>query len=117
MADLKRKPLPAELNEALRGGVIGFPTATGERPRQEVEPSGAGQGAQKEAERQRRAPKTVQVNVAVTEELADLIGEEAIKAGSTRRWLAKLMKDAGYIVPEADLMPLDLRRRKNRPVP
>jgi hypothetical protein len=49
--------------------------------------------------------------------LADLIGEEAIKAGSTRRWLAKLMKDAGYIVPEADLMPLDLRRRKNRPVP
>jgi hypothetical protein len=36
----------------------------------------------------------------VSEELADIISDEAKKAGSTRRWLAWLMKEAGYPVPD-----------------
>jgi hypothetical protein len=104
----KPKPLPSELNEALRGNVVGLPTTSPE-PRVPDPQDRAGEGARKE--RDRRAPPTVQLNVAITEELADMIADEAVKAGSTRRWLAKLMKDAGYPVPEADLMPIDNRRR------
>jgi hypothetical protein len=111
MAELKAKPLPAELNHALRGGMAGIPTATGEAPQHT--PERVGERVELKG-RQRRAPPTVQLNVAITEELADMIAEEAIKAGSTRRWLARLMKDAGYPVPEADLTPFDLRRRQSR---
>jgi hypothetical protein len=53
------------------------------------------------------------MNFNITEELADIITEEARKAGSTRRWLARLMKDAGYSVPDADLTPyMNVRRRR-----
>jgi hypothetical protein len=111
MAELKAKPLPAELNHALRGGMTGIPTAIGE-PSQH-EPERRGEGADLK-EKQRRAPATVQLNVAITVELADMIAEEAVKAGSTRRWLARLMRNAGYPVPEADLTPFDWRRRQSR---
>ena len=56
---------------------------------------------------------SVQLNLNVTEELADIISEEAQKAGSTRRFIARLMKEAGYPVPQADLTPyMNVRRRK-----
>jgi hypothetical protein len=99
------------LNQALRGGMTGIPTAIGETSQRELERRGEGVELK---EKQRRAPPTVQLNVAITEELADMIAEEAVKAGSTRRWLARLMKNAGYPVPEADLTPFDLRRRQSR---
>jgi hypothetical protein len=104
----KPKPLPSELNDALRGNVVGLPTTSPES-REPDRHERAGEGGRKE--RERRAPPTVQLNVAVTEELADMIADEAVKAGSTRRWLARLMKDAGYPVPAADLTPVDNRRR------
>ena len=110
MAELRAKPLPAELNYALRGGMPGIPTAIAEPSQRELERGGEGA----ELKEKRRRPPTVQLNVAITEELADMIAEEAVKAGSTRRWLARLMKNAGYPVPEADLTPFDLRRRQNR---
>jgi hypothetical protein len=53
----------------------------------------------------------VQVNTSVTEALARIIATEAAKAGSTRRFIARLMRDAGYDVPAADLNPPDNRRR------
>jgi hypothetical protein len=68
--------------------------------------------ASKPAEAPRvRAAKTVQVNFKASEAFADLLAQEAVKAGSTRRFLARLMRDAGYAVPEADLNPPETRRR------
>lgn len=55
-----------------------------------------------------------QVNFKVTTAFADLIAEEAAKAGSTRRFFARLMRDAGYPVPEADVNPPEGRRRGRR---
>ena len=63
--------------------------------------------------RPRKAPPVVQLNLNVNEELADIISEEAKKAGSTRRWLARVMKEAGYDVPDADLNPyMNVRKRR-----
>jgi hypothetical protein len=64
-----------------------------------------------EASRQ-RPPPVVQVNFKASEAFADLIAREAEKAGSTRRFFARLMRDAGYQVPEADVNPTDNRRRR-----
>jgi hypothetical protein len=80
MAELKAKPLPAELNHALRGGMPGIPTAIAEPSQREPERGGEGADLKK---KRRRAPATVQLNVAITEALADMIAEEAVKAGST----------------------------------
>src|SRR3954447_3189018 len=100
LAKFKRKPLPNELTAALKAGVTGVPAAIPE--------SAAG----KEGEgARRRAPPTVQINWNATEQLARIIAQEAVKVGSTRRFIARLMKDAGYDVPEADLNPVDNRRR------
>jgi hypothetical protein len=100
MAEFKRKPMAEELTAALRAGVQGVPSAIPDLP----------QGRGGDGGRQ-RAPKTVQINWNATEELARLIAQEAAKAGSTRRFIARLMKEAGYDVPEADLNPPDNRRR------
>jgi hypothetical protein len=56
----------------------------------------------------------VQVNFKASEEFADLIAREAEKAGSTRRLIARLMRDAGHPVPDADVNPPDNRRRARR---
>jgi hypothetical protein len=61
-----------------------------------------------------RPAAVVQVNFKASEEFADLIAEAAEKAGSTRRLFARLMRDAGYPVPEADVNPPDNRRRARR---
>jgi hypothetical protein len=42
MAELKAKPLPAELNQALRGGMTGIPTAIGETSQREWRGEGRG---------------------------------------------------------------------------
>lgn len=59
-----------------------------------------------------RPPPVVQINFKASETFADLIAREAEKAGSTRRLFARLMRDAGYNVPEADVNPPDNRRRR-----
>jgi hypothetical protein len=112
MAEFKRKPMPAaELTEALRSHASGLPSATGQQilppSPQTVSRGGEGRGVPK-------APPTVQCNFNCTIEMADLIAEEAEKAGSTRRFFARLMRNAGFTVPEADIFPLDLRRRARR---
>ena len=60
-----------------------------------------------------RPPPVVQVNFKASEAFADLIAREAEKAGSTRRLLARLMRNAGFEVPEADVNPPDNRRRRS----
>ena len=102
MSGLKRKPMPDELTAALRGHAAGLPTATGEAPA----PLGrAGEGGRA------KAPKTVQVNFSCTEDMARMIAELAAEAGSTRRFIARLLRNAGHTVPQADLQPIDNRRR------
>jgi hypothetical protein len=59
-----------------------------------------------------KPPKKVQINFQASESFAELLAREAEKAGSTRRFLARLMRDAGYDVPEADVNPPDTRRRR-----
>ena len=60
----------------------------------------------------KRPPPVVQVNFKASEAFADLLAREGEKAGSTRRFFARLMRDAGYDVPEADVNPPDNRRRR-----
>ena len=60
-----------------------------------------------------RPPPVVQVNFKASEAFADLIAREGEKAGSTRRFLARLMREAGFDVPEADVNPPDNRRRRS----
>lgn len=62
------------------------------------------------AERE-RPPPVVQVNFKVSERLAALIAEQGEKAGSTRRFFARVLRDAGFEVPDADISPPDTRRR------
>ncbi len=59
-----------------------------------------------------RAPRKVQINFQASEEFAELVACEAEKEGSTRRFFARLMRKAGYDVPEADANPPDTRRRR-----
>jgi hypothetical protein len=110
----KPKPPPEELTAAFKSHLRSVPTAVveDEPPVTAQPPSQQPTTAQREG-RRRKAPPVVQMNFNVTEELADIITEEARKAGSTRRWLARLMKDAGYAVPNADLTPyMNVRRRR-----
>lgn len=107
MSTFRPKPPPEELTAAFKAQIRDVPTAVVSQPTVYEPPARAGEG------RRRKAPPVVQLNLNVTEELADIITEEARKAGSTRRWLARIMKDAGYPVPEADLTPyMNVRRRK-----
>ena len=59
-----------------------------------------------------RPPPTVQINFKASEAFADLVAREAEKEGSTRRFFARLMRQVGYDVPEADVNPVDTRRRR-----
>lgn len=97
MAEFKRKPLPDELTAALKAGVRNVPSAIPENR------GGEGRGS--------RAPKTVQINFNASEDFARLIAKLAREAGSTRRLVARWAKAAGHEVPEADLNPIDNRRR------
>jgi hypothetical protein len=66
-----------------------------------------------DAQAKQRPPAVVQINFKASVAFADLIAREAENAGSTRRLFARLMRDAGYDVPEADVNPPDNRRRRN----
>jgi hypothetical protein len=55
--------------------------------------------------------KKVQINFQASEAFAELVAREADKVGSTRRFFARLLRQAGYDVPEADVNPPDTRRR------
>jgi hypothetical protein len=104
MSGFKRKPMPDELTEALRGYAASLPSVTRALP-QPVSRRGEGPPPRP------RPPKTVQINWNASEQLARTIAIEAAKVGSTRRFIARLMKQAGFEVPEADLNPPDNRRR------
>lgn len=62
--------------------------------------------------KRQRPPPVVQINFKASEAFADLIAREGEKAGSTRRFFARLMRDAGFDVPEADVNPPDNRRAR-----
>ena len=107
MSTFKPKPPPEEITAAFKSHLRSVPTAVADEPQ-----SAPAIYWEKEGKR-RKAPPVVQMNFNITEELADIITEEARKAGSTRRWLARMMKDAGYPVPDADLTPyMNVRRRR-----
>jgi hypothetical protein len=102
VSGFKRKPLDEDnITEALRAHTAHIPSTTGHQP---IAGSGAGQGRE-------RAPKTVQINFNASEAMARLVAQEAAKLGSTRKLFAKLLKDAGHDIPEADLPPLMNKRR------
>ena len=56
----------------------------------------------------------VQINFKASEEMAMLLAREGEKAGSTRRFLARLLREAGYEVPDGDVSPPDNRRGRSR---
>jgi hypothetical protein len=91
--------MPDELTEALRGHAVNLPSVT-----PSSQPASRGGASPRP-----RPPKTVQINWNASEQLARTIAFEAV--GSTRRFIARLMKQADYDVPEADLNPADNRRR------
>jgi hypothetical protein len=104
MSGSKQNPIPDELFEALRMHAANLPAISPSTP----QPTSRGELGNLSRP---RAPKTVQINWNASEQLARTIALEAAKVGSTRRFIAKLMKQAGYDVPEADLHPADNRRR------
>ena len=55
--------------------------------------------------------RIVQVNFKCSEEMAETIARLGREAGSTRRFLARLLTDAGHSVPECDINPPDPRKR------
>ncbi len=69
--------------------------------------SGAGEGEQPV---RRSAPPTVLVNFKATLPFAKLIFEASAKEGGVRRMVARMMKEAGYDVPDHDLKPTVNRR-------
>ncbi len=98
MSAFKRKPLERDdITEALRAHTAHIPAATGQ-----VQPIGQGKG---------KAPRTVQINFNASEAMARIVSQEAAKLGSTRRLFAKLLRDAGHDIPDADLNPLVNKRR------
>jgi hypothetical protein len=112
VSNFKPKPPPDELTAAFKSHLRSMPTAVVDEARSMVAP----ESADREGEgRRRKAPPVVQLNLNITEELADIITEQARKAGSTRRFIARLMKDAGFAVPDADLTPyMNVRKRRAR---
>jgi hypothetical protein len=98
MSGFKRKQLPPEdFNEAMRAHTAHIPATTGQV---QALPQARG-----------RAPKTVQINFNASEAMARVVSQEAAKLGSTRRLFARLLRDAGHDIPDADLNPMVNKRR------
>src|SRR3954465_14233814 len=97
MSAFKPKPMTDDITEALRTHTAHIPATTGQ-----VRPIEQGRG---------RAPKTVQINFNASEAMAKVVAQEAAKLGSTRRLFAKLLRDAGHDIPEADVNPAMNKRR------
>jgi hypothetical protein len=101
MSNFKPKRVSgADLAAQLSGATANLPAAV---PTLSVVP---------DAVAKQRPPPVVQINFKASAAFADLIAREAENAGSTRRLFARLMRDAGYDVPEADVNPPDNRRRR-----
>lgn len=94
----------ADLAAQLSGATVGLPAAV---------PSTS--FSSHAASSRLKPPPVVQVNFKASEVFAHLIAREAEKAGSTRRLFARLMRDAGFDVPEADVNPPDNRRKRGLP--
>ncbi len=95
------RPRPAAADAArIAQGVAALPLTTAPAPAPAVPPPAS-----------RRAPPVVQINFKATEEFANLLATEAAKQGGLRRFLAGLMAQAGYAVPDADINPPVSRRR------
>jgi hypothetical protein len=58
-----------------------------------------------------KSSKKVQLNFSCSEELCFTINEQAIKEGGIRPFIARILKEAGYPVPEADLEGKTFSRR------
>lgn len=58
-----------------------------------------------------KADQTVQINFRGSKGLAKLIAGLAEQEGSTRKLIARLLRDAGHAVPDTDLNPPINRRR------
>ena len=54
---------------------------------------------------------TEQINFRASPELARILARLAVEQGSIRLVIARLLRDAGYLVPDADLAPPPGRRR------
>ena len=99
----------ADLAAQLGTATVDLPSAIPSHPT-------AGEGRARQDSHPRPLP-VVQVNFKASEPFAALIAREAEKAGSTRRLFARLMRDAGFSVPEGDVSPPDNRRRRaNSPI-
>lgn len=61
-----------------------------------------------------RALPVVQINFKASEAMAALLAREGDRAGSTLRFLARLLREAGYEVPDGDVEPPDNRRGRSR---
>ena len=98
MSGFKRKPLEDDnITERLRAHTAHIPSTTG--PVQSIAPVRG------------KAPRTVQINFNASEAMARVVAQEAAKLGSTRRLFAKLLREAGHDIPEADLNPMVNKRR------
>jgi hypothetical protein len=93
----------ADLAAQLSGATADLPAAV---------PVVATAGVSLQPASRQKPPPVVQVNFKASEIFASLIAREAEKAGSTRRLFARLMREAGFNVPEADVNPSDNRRRR-----
>ncbi len=74
------------------------------------EPGAQGRGGEGSRPTRKAASPTVLVNFKATLPFAKLISEASTKEGGVRRMIARMMKEAGYDVPEHDLNPPVNRR-------
>ena len=86
----------AELARVIAPAVANLPPAS-------LPPSEASPASKRE--------RTEQINFRASREMAELVALLAVEHGSVRRLFARLLRDAGHTVPEADLAPPPGRRR------
>ena len=86
----------AELMRAIAPAVASLPPAS--LPPSDVSPAP-------------KRERTEQINFRASREMAELVARLAVEHGSVRRLFARLLRDAGHAVPEADLAPPPGRRR------
>lgn len=100
MAGFKRRPSGIELAGQLEDVTAALPAAT-------AAPEPAARAVAARPER----VELVQINFRASKGLAKLVARLSEEAGSTRRLVARLLRDGGHDVPEIDLNPPDTRRR------
>ncbi len=89
MADFRRKSLPAYVTEAVRCHASVLPSAIVQQAplaSQPISPTGQGRA---------RDPKTIQLDMNVSEDMARLVARLPKEAGTACRVFARLLNDAG----------------------